>query len=174
MRNQGACAFFRVLGFITALFAGSAGALPAAAQQAPPSAPAPPPASAASPVTADELDRLVGTLQDDKQRAQLVEQLRALIAAERGTEQQQQATPATVLNELSARLDAISGEIVAAAAVVVDAPRLISWLQLQIDEPPARAFWLEVALKLCVIFGFALFSEWLLRTLLQRPRRSLV
>ena len=44
-----------------------------------------------APVSADELERLVGTLQDDQQRARLVEQLRALIAAQRGIEQQEQA-----------------------------------------------------------------------------------
>src|SRR6185312_11128920 len=32
----------------------------------------------------------------------------------------------------------------------------------------------EVALKLSVVFGFALFGEWLLRTLLRRPRGALV
>lgn len=143
---------------------------PVAAQQSAATAPA---QSASAPVTEDELNRLLATLQDEKQRAQLVEQLRGLIAAQRGVEQQQEAAPATLLNELSTRIDAISGEVVAAAGVVVDAPRLIAWLHLQATDPPARAFWLEVALKLGVVFGFALFGEWLLRTLLLRPRRSL-
>src|SRR5262249_18532440 len=70
-------------------------------------------------------------------------------------------------------IDDISGEVVAAAGVVVDAPRLLAWLEIQIGDPDARALWLEVALKLGIIFGFALFGEWSFRTLLQRPRRSL-
>src|SRR5215472_1654854 len=44
----------------------------------------PPPASQPAPVSADELERLVRTLQDESARAKLVEQLRALIAAQRG------------------------------------------------------------------------------------------
>src|SRR5215469_607965 len=89
---------------------------PAAAQTAPPAASAP---AAAQGVSADELERLVGTLQDDKQRAQLVEQLRALIAAQRGVEAQQPPSPASLLSDLSQRIDDISGEVVAAAGVVV-------------------------------------------------------
>src|SRR5215472_4039826 len=44
----------------------------------------PPPASQPPPVSADELERLVRTLQDESARAKLVDQLRALIAAQRG------------------------------------------------------------------------------------------
>jgi small-conductance mechanosensitive channel len=139
--------------------------------QAAPAAPAPAPAPA--PVTADELDRLVSTLQDDAQRARLVDQLRGLIAAQRGLEAAQPATPATLLGDAASRLNAISGEIVAAAAVVVDAPRLVRWIERQASDPGERAFWLEVGLKLGVIFGFALLAEWTLKAVLRRPRRRL-
>ncbi|HZS82524.1 MAG TPA: mechanosensitive ion channel domain-containing protein [Stellaceae bacterium] len=143
-------------------------AAPAVAQQ-----PAPQSAAASNAVSTAELEKLVGTLQDEKQRARLVEELRGLIAAQRGVPAQQAPSPATVLSDLSQRIDAFSGEIVATAAVLVDAPRLVSWLERQVSEPEARAFWLDVALKLGVIFGFALFGEWLLRIVLRRPRQSL-
>jgi small-conductance mechanosensitive channel len=146
--------------------------LPALAQSGPSTSP-PPPAAAPAPVTAAELERLVGALQDDAQRARLVEQLRGLVAAQRGAEAPEEATPATLLGQLSARIDAISEEVVAAAAVVVDAPRLIAWVKEQVTDPEARALWLEVGLKLGVVFGFSLFVEWALRTVLRRPRRAL-
>ncbi len=139
----------------------------------------PPPAAAAAspapaPVSADELERLVGTLQDDAARAKLVEQLRGLIAAQRGIEQKQaEENPATLLNNFSAQIDAISGEILAAAAVVVDAPRLVAWLEAQVSDVNARRFWLEVGLKLGIIFGAALLAEWFARLLLHRPTRRL-
>ena len=44
----------------------------------------PTPAAQPAPVTVDELERLVDTLQDDTARAKLVAELRALIAAQRG------------------------------------------------------------------------------------------
>src|SRR5690349_18853024 len=141
-------------------------AMPAAAPAASATAPAPP-------VSAAELERLVGTLQDEGQRAKLVQQLRGLIAAERGLKAEEDKTnPASLVESLSDRLDAISDELLAAAAVVVDAPRLIDWVQDQVSDPTARERWLEVSLKLSIIFGFALFVEWAVRTALTRARRA--
>jgi len=140
--------------------------------QSPPSAAASP---VPAPVSADELERLIGTLQDDAARGKLVEQLRGLIAAQRGVEQKQaEEGPATLLNNFSAQIDAISGEILAAAAVVVDAPRLIAWVQSQVSDIHARELWLEVGLKLGIIFGAALIAEWFARLLLRRPTLRLV
>jgi small-conductance mechanosensitive channel len=139
-------------------------------------APAPPPqaSGASAPVSVDELERLVNTLQDDGQRARLVDELRGLIAAQRSIEAPPPApTPATLLSDLSDRIDAISGELIAAAGVVVDAPLLIDWLERQATDPVKRGFWLQVASRLGIIFGFALFAEWVLRRILSRPRNSL-
>src|SRR5260370_1505086 len=130
----------------------------------------PAPAPAAAPLSADELERLIGTLQDDAARGKLVEQLRGLIAAQRGVEQKQaEESPATLLNNFSAQIDAISGEILAAAAVVVDAPRLIAWVQSQVSDIHAREFWLAVGLKLGIIFRAALIPQWFAPLLLGRP-----
>src|SRR5205823_6079503 len=155
-------------------------ATPAVAQTAAPvkaparaaAAPAPPAAAPAA-VSADELERLVGALQDDAQRARLVEQLRGLIAAQRGQEPEEPGDPATLLGELSAKLDAITGDILVVAATVVDLPRLYHWIEQQLGDAASRERWLEAALKLGVIFGFALFAEWAVRALLARPRARL-
>src|SRR5258708_14719126 len=109
-------------------------------------APAPPPETASAqsvpaPVSAAELQRLVDTLQDDAERARLVEELRALIAAQRGIEASQpEATPPTVLTLISQRTETISEEVLSAAAVVVDLPRLASWLREQATDPVFLAF----------------------------------
>ena len=127
-----------------------------------------------APVSADELQRLVNSLQDDTQRARLVEELRGLIAAQRGVEATEpEASPPALLALLSQRIEAISDEVLAAAAVVVDIPRLAAWLEEQASDPVLREFWLDVALKLVVIFGLALTAEWTMRRVLARPRRSL-
>jgi small conductance mechanosensitive channel len=129
---------------------------------------------APAPVSAAELQRLVDTLQDDAERARLVEELRALIAAQRGIEASQpEASPPTVLALLSQRAEAISQEVLTAAAVVVDLSRLAAWLEEQATDPVLRAFWLDVALKLVIIFGLAFIAEWTIRRVLARPRRSL-
>ena len=86
----------------------------------------PPPASQPAPVSADELERLVRTLQDESARAKLVEQLRALIAAQRGAEKEKPAA-AALFGQLSQQVDTLSGEILAGAGMIVDAPRLLGW-----------------------------------------------
>jgi small-conductance mechanosensitive channel len=146
----------------------------AAAQGVTPPAVQGPPAPAAAAVSAAELDRLVNTLQDDAQRARLVEELRALIAVQRGAEAPpEKSTPATLLEQVSQRTEAISQEVLAAAAVVVDVPRLAGWVEEQAVDPVLREFWLDVGLKLLTIFGVALAAESLMRRILMRPRRSL-
>jgi moderate conductance mechanosensitive channel len=159
------------LAVILLFFSITAATAQTAAPAAQPSAPAQP--AAPAPITAAELQRLVDTLQDNAQRAQLVEQLRGLILAQRGAEAQPAEAPTTLAGQISQRTQAISEEVLAAAAVVVDVPRLASWVGQQVSDPVLREFWLEVAVKFVIIFGLAFAAEWLMRGVLRRPRRSL-
>jgi small-conductance mechanosensitive channel len=135
-------------------------ALPAQAAE-PAAAPQP------APVSADELDRLVHTLQDDTARAKLVEELRALIAAQRGTEKEK--PPATPLfGQLSQQIDAFSGEILAGVAMVVDAPRLFGWVREQMSDTAARRLWTEAVFAFGLVFGLAAIAEWVVRSFLSR------
>jgi small-conductance mechanosensitive channel len=130
---------------------------------------APPPAAQAAPVSVDELQRLVDTLQDDAARAKLVTQLQALIAAQRGAAAQKPtAVGPALFDQLSQRIDALTGEILAGVAVVIDAPRLAGWVRHQITDPAARRLWSEAALAFALVFGIAFILEWLLRLLLAR------
>jgi small conductance mechanosensitive channel len=128
--------------------------------------------SAAPPPSTEELQRLVATLEDEAARARLLEQLRTLIAAQSGIEAEEAPVAVTWLGQLSQQLDAISGEILATAQLVIDLPWLFQWAKGQVQDEAARARWLEAALKLGIIFGFALFAEWLVGALLRRPRRA--
>src|SRR6516165_6395995 len=116
----------RKLGYRAALLAVFCVAilLPAAVRADPPA-----PAQSA-PVTIDELERLVDTLQDDGARAKLVGQLRALIAAQRSAEPEK-PTATAMFSQLSQQIDAMTGEILAGVAVIVDAPRLFVWARHQ-------------------------------------------
>src|SRR5690348_9445051 len=75
----------------------------------------PPAAARPAPVSADELERLVHTLQDDTARAKLVDELRGLIAAQRGAEKEKPAATA-LFGQLSEQIDAFTGEILAGVA----------------------------------------------------------
>jgi hypothetical protein len=109
-----------------------AAALPAGARAA-----EPPTATQPVPVSADELEQLVHTLQDDAARTKLVEQLRALIAVQRGPETEKPPA-AALFGQLSQQIDAFSGEILAGVSMVLDAPRLFGWAREQISDIAAR------------------------------------
>jgi moderate conductance mechanosensitive channel len=120
-----------------------------------------------APISTDELERLVHTLQDDGARAQLVDQLRALIAAQRGAEKEKPAASA-LFSQLSEQIDAFSGEILAGAGMVVDAPRLLGWARGQMLDEAARSLWADAAFAFVLIFGSAAFAECIVRWILSR------
>jgi small conductance mechanosensitive channel len=120
-----------------------------------------------APVSTDELERLVHSLQDDAAREKLVEQLHGLIAAQRGAEKEKPAA-AAVFNQLTQQVEAFSGEILAGAAMVVDAPRLLSWASDQLSDTAARRLWGESAFAFALIFGSAALAEWVLRSIISR------
>ena len=127
----------------------------------------PPPVSQPAPVSADELERLVRTLQDESARAKLVEQLRALIAAQRGAEKEKPAA-AALFGQLSQQVDTLSEEILAGAGMIVDAPRLLGWAREQVSDVAARHLWAEAAFAFALTFGGAVLAEWAFRGLLRR------
>jgi small conductance mechanosensitive channel len=137
-------------------------ALPAVAQADPSPAAAQP-----APVSIGELERLVQTLQDDTARAKLVTELRALIAAQRGSAPEQPAATA-IFGQVSQQIDALTGEILAGVGVLVDAPRLYGWARRQVSDPAARGLWLEAGYAFILVFGVALIVEWLVRRALAR------
>ncbi len=128
--------------------------------------------AAPAPGSVDELQRLVDTLQDGAARAKLVGELRALIAAQRQIPVQK-PEGAALLGRLSQRIDALTGEILAGAAMVVDAPRLVGWSRAQIFNAVARQRWINAAYAFALVFGVAGAAEWALRWLLARARPKL-
>ena len=136
--------------------------LPTAARADPPT-----PAAQPAPVSVDELERLLNTLQDDTARGKLVADLRALIAVQRGAAPEQPGGLA-FFAQLSQQIDAFTGEILAGVAVIVDAPRLIGWARHQVSDPAARRLWIEAGFAFVLIFGAALIAERILRWFLVR------
>src|SRR5579859_7881841 len=153
----GACLFLLVLG------------LGGAAPPAGPDTPAKPAAA-----TTDELKKLVGTLQDDQQRAQLVKQLQALIAAqEKGGAAPAPAEPSDLISEATARLQQFGDDLASTAAVVVDVPVLVDWVEQELADPQARGRWIGVGKHAGEILGAAVAVDLLLGLIVRRLRRPL-
>jgi moderate conductance mechanosensitive channel len=158
-RGRGLCAVWLALFCFVAI-------LPSAA---PAATAAPKPAAEPAPVSVDELQRLVDTLQDGTERARLVSELRALIAAQRHTEPKK-PEGMELLGRLSRQIDAFTGNILTGAAIVIDAPRLVGWAREQVYDPAARQRWIEAAAALVLVFGAAGLAEWALRWVIARAR----
>jgi moderate conductance mechanosensitive channel len=131
--------------------------------------PPPKPAAQPAPVSVDELQRLVNTLQDSTERARLVSELRALIAAQRHIEPKK-PQGMELLGRLSRQIDALTGDILTGVAIVIDAPRLIRWAREQVYDPAARQRWIDAATAFVLIFGAAGLAEWGLRSIIARVR----
>ena len=151
-----------------------AGAGAPAAAQVPAQAPTPA-VSAPGAVSEAELRALVQTLEDEAARRKLIVQLNGLIAARRGAEENPApaGAGARIMAELSQRIEDISGGIVAATRLLVDAPKLIAWLRQQMRDPAARALWTDTVWKIVLVLALGVFGEWLVRIGLARPRRGL-
>jgi small conductance mechanosensitive channel len=120
-----------------------------------------------APVSADELERLVHSLQNETEREKLIEQLHGLIAAQRGAEKEKPAG-AAFFNQVTQQVEAFSGEILAGAAMVVDAPLLLEWASEQASDHAARRLWADAAFAFTLIFGCAALAEWVLRAIIAR------
>jgi small conductance mechanosensitive channel len=120
-----------------------------------------------APVSADELEQLVHSLQNETEREKLIEQLHGLMAAQRGAQKEKPAG-AAFFNQVTQQVEAFSGEILAGAAMVVDAPHLLDWASEQASDHAARRFWADAAFAFTLIFGCAALAEWVLRTIIAR------
>jgi small-conductance mechanosensitive channel len=114
-----------------------------------------------------ELEQLVDTLKDDNARQAFVAQLQTLIAAQRGVTVKPQ-DPEDLISLLSHRINALSGEVFAGVAVLVDAPLLLAWVNGQVANEATRDRWIQVAYSLVIVFGAGFAAEWSVRRLLAR------
>ena len=144
--------------------------LPLPGARAQTAAPQPQTSAPAAP-TVEQLQRLVATLKDDKARAQLIDELQTLIAAQNA--QQQAATPKSWFAGLPGQLDAIGGEILAAAPILAQAPSIGAWAERQVEDPVQRQRWIDITSKLALILLAGLAADLVTRFLLRRPARFL-
>lgn len=122
-------------------------------------------AAGTAPVT--ELEQLVQTLKDDRERQTFVAQLQTLVDVQRAAAAKP-AEPEDIVSILSRRFNALSGEVLSGAAVLVDAPLLLAWAKWQMTDEYTRARWIQVAYSLVIVFGAGLVAEWIVRRLLAR------
>lgn len=123
--------------------------------------------------TTPQLQQLVTTLKNEKARTQLIDQLQALIAAQRAEQKSTALAPHPWYTTVATQLDSLGSEILAAVPVLVQAPRFFTWIERQITDPGLRAIWLDIFTKLALIFGAGAVADLLARLILHGPARRL-
>ncbi|MGB0630652.1 MAG: mechanosensitive ion channel domain-containing protein [Alphaproteobacteria bacterium] len=124
-----------------------------------------------------DVDDLIGTLEDSEARGRLVNRLKTLKAGAGVAAPQAEEQPGRfggrIVETVSDRIDRISEELVKGATMVLDAPRLLEWVQRQISVPKNREIWIEVVWKVLVVLAAGFVAEWAVRLLLARTRRAI-
>ncbi|AWK87761.1 mechanosensitive ion channel domain-containing protein [Azospirillum thermophilum] len=162
------------------------GPAPAPAAPAAPAAGAPAGTAAAASVAGDltpqQLDAMIATLENPDTRARLVEQLRVLVVAQKGTEQAKAAEGSAALPEtigaqalsfVAQRMDVLSRQLVQVGNVFADLPATADWARRQMEDPSARDRWAQIGVQLLIILGAGGIIERFVAWLLGRPRRAL-
>lgn len=120
----------------------------------------------------ESLQSLVTTLEDDKARAHLVDQIRALMAVQQRGEQ---APPATVgnryLDSLAAGLQELHAGATEFARSAADLSSIQRWFVLQIDDPQRRQRWGDLLLGMAAVGATGAASAGLVALLLAPVRR---
>ena len=114
-------------------------------------------------VSAADIDRLVGTLQDDQKRQALIKQLQTLSAAEKGVNPPAPPAPSDLLSIVGDHLQSIGSDMVDATTVVIGAPHLMGWFDRQVSDPTARDAWEEVGRNIGLILAAAILADFLMR-----------
>ena len=161
----------------------AAGPVPGAATPAPAAAAPAEPAASPDP-TPEQMQAMITTLEDPAARARLVEQLKALVAAQKGLEQAkaEEAPAASTLPEtigasalsfLAERMDVLSRQLVQVGNVFKELPGAIEWANRQMVDQSARDRWVQIAIQLTMILTAGLAIQRFVGWLLARPRNAL-
>ncbi|MGH6953744.1 MAG: hypothetical protein ACREGL_06160, partial [Alphaproteobacteria bacterium] len=128
----------------------------------------------AAEIPTEELERLIGELEDPEARSRLVVRLRALVAVRRegaGREEAAATTTGAILAGLSDSVRDASARIVEITTVIVDIPNLVGFLTRQARDERIRTLWLYELAKLAAVLLIGFGIERGSRLLLRRPRR---
>jgi small-conductance mechanosensitive channel len=158
------------------------GACPAIAQST--TAPATPAANAS--ITPAEAERAIAVLQDDNQRAQLIETLRTIakaLPAQAHGKGSQGAKPGSplpadglgrqVLTQVSVWAEHMVAQLGSAVRAIADFPLLWRWIRHVGTDPSARTMIIGALWRLAAVLGAGIAAERLLAWSLGHPYRTL-
>jgi small conductance mechanosensitive channel len=143
---------------------------------------------AAAPSSADDIDKLIKTLDDPKAREELKKQLQLMLKAQRGDQAggeeviEERGLGARLLATISHQVESVSNTLVNLVEAIADVPQRAREASVLLTDPVRRAYWLDVIVDLVGVLATAFIAAWAARRLLvgvhgriarQTPRRWL-
>ncbi len=123
-----------------------------------------------------QVESLIGTLENETERARLIAQLRLLITAhepEAAAESPVGELSQLAIDTLAVRINRFSVELWDALDFERAGRRINNWAQRIAFDPVMRGQLLEALVRLLAVFGAALLVEALARVALTKPRKTL-
>ena len=130
----------------------------------------PAPVSAQTGPTAEELKKLVKTLETDVERKKFLGTLKQLIEARKATTKPKPKSD-PFIETLEKSFEKLGNHLVYAAKAIVEAPAAWDWLVRQVTSPSLRALWWEIIWKVVLALIAGILAELLARLLLRPYRR---
>jgi hypothetical protein len=160
--------------FAILLLIGAGWLLPSAQSQAQ-TIPGVPSASkpTAAPSSADDIDKLIKTLDDPKARDALKKQLELLLKAQRGDKGgaageviEEHGLGAQLLAAISHQVESVSNTLVNLVEAIADVPQRAREASVLLTDPVRRAYWIDVIIDLTGVLATAFIAAWAARRLL--------
>jgi small-conductance mechanosensitive channel len=123
-----------------------------------------------------EIESLIGTLENDAERARLIGQLKLLLGAQQpppSTENPVEELSQLAIDTLAVRINRFSVELWDALDFSLAGQRINNWIQRITFDPLLRSQLLETLMRLVAVFGAALLVEAIARLAFARPRKTL-
>jgi small-conductance mechanosensitive channel len=131
---------------------------------------------AAPEVSRQDIQQVIETLENDKEREQLIAQLKVMLQAMEAESPKANSEVASATAELLRLISTRIADLASSAAKTVNVtdtlPRTAAWLGTITRDPQARQQWLVLLGRLAAILGCGYFAAWLVSRLLIQPRRT--
>lgn len=134
-------------------------------------------------VDVQQLEEIVSKLEDPAAREQFLKDLKAVIAAQKAVEPEEdeplvdlpppETLGARLIFAISSGIRSLSENIMEGVSVVQNLPDAGRWVQEQLSHRDTRNFWLGLITKLVLVLVGGYAAEWVVRRLLARPCRRL-
>lgn len=125
-------------------------------------------AATGSEMRAEELQKLVSTLEDDGERQRLVQQLKGLVAAQR---QGRTVEEPSLFGAVGERFTAFGDDVLDGVAALRNLPALGVSIGHHVSDPDLRARWLETGWRLVALLAVGVLVDQLLTRMLRRAER---